>query len=360
MNGRSRASRYKQKEHRFCWGKLKHKNGGEVHHDGIRLRRNHLPTKTFRTNVPPDIMGPRASRPSAGTRPYRLRNGNDSGRLLPRTQKHPAAAPGPLQGSNERTQATAPPPPTPTASRTSPSPRSSAPLSPPIPPCRASRLPALPIYIPTTAPCAPHRHRHSHSTRTEPMAADPPPPPPPAQLPPPRRPHKQLQPRGYWSTLISRCAAVWRGPDELMCRFRSRRVCRYQVEVFAAALRGNTIAVLDTGSGKTMVAIMLARQHVLRARAGETPRRIVVFLAPTVHLVHQVGLRWPVLSSPRGNVVGRGCVFDGGSGAFLCLCCSNSRWFGSTQTSTRWSAMGHRGLATGTPSAGRKQLAVRR
>ncbi|KAG0549124.1 hypothetical protein BDA96_01G228300 [Sorghum bicolor] len=89
------------------------------------------------------------------------------------------------------------------------------------------------------------------------MAADPPPPPPPAQLPPPRRPHKQLQPRGY------------------------------QVEVFAAALRGNTIAVLDTGSGKTMVAIMLAREHVLRARAGETPRRIVVFLAPTVHLVHQ-------------------------------------------------------------------------
>ncbi|CAD6212969.1 unnamed protein product [Miscanthus lutarioriparius] len=87
--------------------------------------------------------------------------------------------------------------------------------------------------------------------------ADPPPPPPPAQLPPPRRPHKQLQPRGY------------------------------QVEVFAAALRGNTIAVLDTGTGKTMVAIMLAREHVLRARAGEAPRRIVVFLAPTVHLVHQ-------------------------------------------------------------------------
>ncbi|ONM05636.1 dicer-like 102 [Zea mays] len=87
--------------------------------------------------------------------------------------------------------------------------------------------------------------------------ADLPPPPPPAQLPPPRRPHKRLQPRGY------------------------------QVEVFAAALRGNTIAVLDTGSGKTMVAIMLAREHVLRARAGEALRRIVVFLAPTVHLVHQ-------------------------------------------------------------------------
>ncbi|VAH04530.1 unnamed protein product [Triticum turgidum subsp. durum] len=81
-----------------------------------------------------------------------------------------------------------------------------------------------------------------------------PPPPPP---PPPRRPHRQLQPR------------------------------RYQVEVFEAALQGNTIAVLDTGSGKTMVAVLLARHHVGRVRAGEVPRRIVFFLAPTVHLVHQ-------------------------------------------------------------------------
>ncbi|GJM84854.1 hypothetical protein PR202_ga00564 [Eleusine coracana subsp. coracana] len=63
--------------------------------------------------------------------------------------------------------------------------------------------------------------------------------------------------------------------------------CRYQMDVFAAALRGNTIAVLDTGSGKTMVAVMLAQEHARRVRGGEAPRRIVVFLAPTVHLVHQ-------------------------------------------------------------------------
>uniref|UniRef100_A0A0E0BBX4 Uncharacterized protein n=1 Tax=Oryza glumipatula TaxID=40148 RepID=A0A0E0BBX4_9ORYZ len=81
--------------------------------------------------------------------------------------------------------------------------------------------------------------------------------PPPPPLPPPCRPHRQLRPRGY------------------------------QVKVFEAALRGNTIAVLDTGSGKTMVAVMLAREHARRVRAGEAPRRIVVFLAPTVHLVHQ-------------------------------------------------------------------------
>jgi len=75
---------------------------------------------------------------------------------------------------------------------------------------------------------------------------------------------------------------------------RAPLACRYQVEVFAAALRGNTIAVLDTGSGKTMVAVMLAREHARRARAGDAPRRIVVFLAPTVHLVHQVRVRWSV------------------------------------------------------------------
>ncbi|KAJ1295101.1 hypothetical protein BS78_01G198000 [Paspalum vaginatum] len=36
-----------------------------------------------------------------------------------------------------------------------------------------------------------------------------------------------------------------------------------------------------------MVAVMLAREHARRARTGEVPRRIVVFLAPTVHLVSQ-------------------------------------------------------------------------
>lgn len=71
---------------------------------------------------------------------------------------------------------------------------------------------------------------------------------------------------------------------------RGVRACvrRYQVDVFTAALRENTIAVLDTGSGKTMVAVMLAREHARRVRSGEAPRRVVVFLAPTVHLVQQV------------------------------------------------------------------------
>ncbi|BAF26812.2 Os10g0485600 [Oryza sativa Japonica Group] len=93
--------------------------------------------------------------------------------------------------------------------------------------------------------------------------------PPPPPLPPPCRPHRQLRPRGSRPT-----ADTTPRTSQL-------------VEVFEAALRGNTIAVLDTGSGKTMVAVMLAREHARRVRAGEAPRRIVVFLAPTVHLVHQ-------------------------------------------------------------------------
>ncbi|XP_039124414.1 endoribonuclease Dicer homolog 3a-like isoform X1 [Dioscorea cayenensis subsp. rotundata] len=60
----------------------------------------------------------------------------------------------------------------------------------------------------------------------------------------------------------------------------------YQVEVFDVAVRRNTIAVLDTGAGKTMIAVMLIRHFIDEAMATGDGRR-VVFLAPTVHLVTQ-------------------------------------------------------------------------
>jgi endoribonuclease Dicer len=64
----------------------------------------------------------------------------------------------------------------------------------------------------------------------------------------------------------------------------------YQLELFERATKQNTIAVLDTGSGKTLIAVLLLRHTIteeLQARLEGKPHRVSFFLVPSVPLVFQ-------------------------------------------------------------------------
>lgn len=64
----------------------------------------------------------------------------------------------------------------------------------------------------------------------------------------------------------------------------------YQIELFERAKTQNTIAVLDTGSGKTLIAALLLRHIIdeeLERRANGGDKRIAFFLVDSVALVFQ-------------------------------------------------------------------------
>lgn len=64
----------------------------------------------------------------------------------------------------------------------------------------------------------------------------------------------------------------------------------YQIELFEKAKAHNTIAVLDTGSGKTLIAVLLLKhilQNELVDRGLGKPHRIAFFLVDSVTLVYQ-------------------------------------------------------------------------
>ncbi|WVZ59750.1 hypothetical protein U9M48_009852 [Paspalum notatum var. saurae] len=60
----------------------------------------------------------------------------------------------------------------------------------------------------------------------------------------------------------------------------------YQQEALERALAGNTLAFLETGSGKTLIAVLLLRAYAHRIRSTQPPS-FAVFLVPTVVLVGQ-------------------------------------------------------------------------
>ncbi|TPX47024.1 hypothetical protein SeLEV6574_g02881 [Synchytrium endobioticum] len=83
----------------------------------------------------------------------------------------------------------------------------------------------------------------------------------------------------------------------------------YQLQLFKEAQEQNIIAILDTGTGKTLIASMLIKHYVGMQMDAErandkTERRIAFFLVPTVPLAWQQHRQLSVMLDRVGVVVG--------------------------------------------------------
>ena len=61
----------------------------------------------------------------------------------------------------------------------------------------------------------------------------------------------------------------------------------YQHEIFERAKRGNVICFLDTGGGKTRIAIKLILHRLKLMQTGQIGHKWIIFLVPTTHLAEQ-------------------------------------------------------------------------
>lgn len=60
---------------------------------------------------------------------------------------------------------------------------------------------------------------------------------------------------------------------------------QYQLEMLGKAVAGNVIAVLETGSGKTLIAVMLIREIVAKERLERMERRMVSVLSTELFML---------------------------------------------------------------------------
>ncbi|KAG9098281.1 Dicer-like protein 1 [Ceratobasidium sp. UAMH 11750] len=69
-------------------------------------------------------------------------------------------------------------------------------------------------------------------------------------------------------------------PEQLIPRL-------YQQEIFNHAVKHNVICAMDTGSGKTLIAVMLLRHIMAQQPTDANPKKVAVFLVASVPLVEQ-------------------------------------------------------------------------